>query len=140
MIKWPITYVDFDGNEQTEEHRFALNRSELMEMNFSASGGMEKMLQRIIDTKDTKEMIKIFKELILKSYGELSDDGRRFVKQRDGHSLADDFAQTAAFDELFMQLATDDKKAAEFINGIVPKDLAKQIEAQNIKELPIPKV
>jgi hypothetical protein len=139
MIKWPITYVDFDGNEQTEEHRCALNRSELIEMNFSASGGMEKMLQRIIDTKDTKEMIKIFKELILKSYGELSDDGRRFVKQRDGHSLADDFAQTAAFDELFMQLASDDEKAAEFVNGIIPKDLAKQVEAQNIKGLPTPK-
>lgn len=136
MIKWPITYTDYDGNEITEEFRFALNRSELMEMNFSAAGGMEKMLQRIIDTKDTKEMIKIFKELILKSYGELSDDGRRFIKIRDGHELAEDFAQTAAYDELYMQLATDDKKAADFINGVIPKDLAKQVEAQNVKALP----
>jgi len=136
MIKWPITYTDFEGNEQTEEFRFALNRSELMEMNFSATGGMEKMLQKIIDTKDTKKMIEIFKDLITRSYGELSDDGRRFIKIRDGHKLADDFAQTAAYDEMFMQLATDDKKAAEFINGVIPKDLAKQVEVQNIKALP----
>lgn len=136
MIKWPITYTDYEGNEVTEEFRFALNRSELMEMNFSAAGGMEKMLQKIIDTKDVKKMIEIFKELIMKSYGELSDDGRRFIKTRDGHSLAEDFAQTAAYDELYMQLATDDKKAADFINGVIPKDLAKQVEAQSIKALP----
>lgn len=136
MIKWPITYTDFEGNEQTEEFRFALNRSELMEMNFSATGGMEKMLQKIIDTKDTKKMIEIFKDLITRSYGELSDDGRRFIKIRDGHKLADDFVQTAAYDEMFMQLATDDKKAAEFINGVIPKDLVKQMEAQNVTALP----
>jgi hypothetical protein len=81
-------------------------------------------------------MIEIFKELIMKSYGELSDDGRRFIKIRDGHKLAEDFAQTAAYDELYMQLATDDKKAADFINGVIPKDLAKQVEAQNVKALP----
>lgn len=136
MIKWPITYTDYEGNEQTEEYRFALNRSELMEMNFSATGGMEKMLQKIIDTKDTKKMIEIFKDLITRSYGELSDDGRRFIKVRDGHKLADDFVQTAAYDEMFMQLATDDKKAAEFINGVIPKDLVKQMEAQNVTALP----
>ena len=136
MIKWPITYTDYEGNEVTEEFRFALNRSELMEMNFSAAGGMEKMLQKIIDTKDVKKMIEIFKEIIMKSYGELSDDGRRFIKTRDGHKLAEDFAQTAAYDELYMQLATDDKKAADFINGVIPKDLAKQMESQNVKALP----
>lgn len=130
MIKWPITYTDFEGNQKTEEHRFALNRSELMEMNFSSSGGMQNMLQRIIDTNDTKKMIEIFKEFIMKSYGELSDDGRYFVKVKDGHRLADDFSQTAAYDELFMQLATDSEKAADFINGIIPKEMQNQLEAQ----------
>ena len=127
MIKWPITYVDFNGNEQTEEYRFHLSKSELMEMNFSQSGGMEKMLQRIINTQDTQKIIEVFKDIILRSYGELSDDGKRFVKYKDGHKLADDFAQTQAYDELFMSLATDDKKAAEFINGIIPKALADEI-------------
>lgn len=127
MIKWPITYVDFEGNEQTEEYRFHLSKSELMEMNFSQSGGMEKMLQRIINTKDTQKIIEVFKDIILRSYGELSDDGKRFIKVKDGHKLADDFAQTQAYDELFMLLATDDQKAAEFINGIIPKALAEEI-------------
>ena len=136
MIKWPITYVDFEGNEKTEEYRFALNRSELMEMNFSPSGGMQNMLQRIIDTNDTKKMIEIFKEFITKSYGELSDDGRYFIKVRDGHRLADDFAQTAAYDELFMQLATDSEKAEKFINGIIPKEMQNQLDAQKITALP----
>ena len=136
MIKWPITYTDFEGNEKTEEFRFALNRSELMEMNFSPSGGMQNMLQKIIDTNDTKKMIEIFKEFITKSYGELSDDGRYFVKVKDGHRLADDFMQTAAYDELFMQLATDSDKATDFINGIIPKEMQNQLEAQKVVALP----
>lgn len=130
MIKWPITYVDFDGNEQTEEYRFHLSKSELMEMNFSQSGGMDKMLKRIINTKDTQKLIEVFKDIILRAYGELSDDGKRFVKVKDGHKLSDDFAQTQAYDELFMLLATDDQKAAEFINGIIPKALADEMAAR----------
>ena len=130
MIKWPIKYTDFEGNERTEEYRFHLSKSELMEMNFSASGGMEKMLKRIIDSQDTKEIIRGFKDIILRSYGELSDDGKYFIKERNGHRLADDFAQTPAYDELFMQLATDDQAATKFINGVIPQNLANEIAAR----------
>ena len=130
MIKWPITYTDYEGNERTEEYRFHLSKSELMEMNFSASGGMDKLLKRVVDTQDTKKLIEIFKDIIQRSYGELSDDGRYFVKMRDGHRLADDFAQTPAYDELFMLLATDDEAAAKFINGVIPKNLADELAAR----------
>lgn len=130
MIKWPITYTDFEGNEETEEFRFHLSKSELLEMNLSQSGGMDKMLQRIINTKDTQKIVEIFKDIILRSYGELSDDGRRFVKVKDGHRLSDDFAQTPAYDELFMELASDEKKAADFINGIIPKSVADEVAAR----------
>jgi hypothetical protein len=130
MIKWPITYTDFEGNEETEEFRFHLSKSELLEMNLSQSGGMDKMLQRIINTKDTQKIVEVFKDIILRSYGELSDDGRRFVKVKDGHRLADDFAQTPAYDELFMELASDEKKAADFINGIIPKSVADEVAAR----------
>lgn len=130
MIKWPITYTDFEGNEETEEFRFHLSKSELLEMNLSQSGGMDKMLQRIINTKDTQKIVEVFKDIILRSYGELSDDGRRFVKVKDGHRLSDDFAQTPAYDELFMELASDEKKAADFINGIIPKSVADEVAAR----------
>lgn len=135
MIKWTINYTDFNDVERTEEQWFGLSQTELTEINSSKSGGMEKALKRIIDAQDQKQLIEVFKEFILKAYGEKSEDGRSFIKERNGHRLADDFAQTAAYDALFMELATDDEKATKFITGIVPKALANQIP-NNIKELP----
>lgn len=120
MIKKTITYTDFDDNERTEDFWFNLTKSELMEMDFSQTGGMEKLIQSIVDAQDTKRIIEIFKDIVLKSYGEKTLDGRGFIKVRDGHKLADEFSQTAAYDTLFMELATNDKAAAEFINGVIP--------------------
>lgn len=129
MIKKTLTYTDYDGNERTEDFYFNLSKAELMEMDFSASGGMEKMIKRIVDAQDTKRIIEVFKDIILKSYGEKSADGRRFIKVADGRRLAEDFAQTEAYSELFMELATNDKAATDFINGVIPQSLAAEIAA-----------
>ncbi len=131
MYKKTITYVDFDDVERTEDYYFNLTKSELMEMDFSATGGMEKMIKSVIAAQDSKRIMEIFKEIILKSYGEKSLDGKRFIKVRDGHRLADDFAETGAYDALFMELATNDKSATEFITGIIPQSLA--VELNNSK-------
>lgn len=130
MIKKTITYTDYDGVSRTEDFFFNLSKPELMEMDFSESGGMEKMIKRIVDTQDTKKIIEVFKEIILKSYGEKSPDGKYFQKYRDGQRLSDMFAQTEAYNELFMELATDDKAASEFINGIIPQSLAQELAAR----------
>lgn len=130
MIKKTITYTDYDGVSRTEDFYFNLSKPELMEMDFSESGGMEKAIKKIVDAQDTKKIIEVFKDIILRSYGEKSADGKHFVKVRDGHRLAEEFAQTEAYSELFMELATDDKAAAEFINGIIPQSLAAEIAAR----------
>lgn len=121
MLKKTITYTDYDGNERIEDFYFNLSKAELMEMNFNTEGGMEKTIKRIVDTKDVKQLIEIFKDIILKAYGEKSDDGKRFIKVRDGHKLCEDFAQTEAYSELFMELASNDELASDFINGIIPQ-------------------
>lgn len=127
MIKKTITYTDFDDIERTEDYYFNLSKSELMEMDFSATGGMERMIKSIVDAQDTKRIIEVFKDIILRSYGEKSLDGKHFIKVRDGHRLSDDFAQTGAYDALFMELATDDKAATEFITGVIPRNIAKEL-------------
>ena len=128
MIKKTITYTDYDGNTRTEDFYFNLSKPELMEMDFSATGGMEKMIKRIVDAQDTKRIIEVFKDIILKSYGEKSADGKRFIKSKE---LSEGFSQTEAYSELFMELATNDKAAADFINGVIPKSLAAEIEAKS---------
>lgn len=124
MLKRKMTYVDYNGNERTEDFYFNLSKAELTEMQLSEAGGLTEFIQRIIDTQDTKAIIELFKDLILKAYGEKSLDGKRFIKSKE---LSEGFAQTEAYSDLFMELATDSKAAAAFVNGIIPADLAKQV-------------
>jgi len=118
MLKKAITYTDYNGNERTENFYFNLSQAELMEMEMSTAGGLAEMINKIVAEQDAPAIIKIFKELILKAYGEKSPDGKRFVKSKE---ISEAFSQTEAYSKLFMELATDSDKAAEFVNGIVPE-------------------
>lgn len=118
MIKWKIKYVDYNGDEQEEDFYFNLNKAEVMEMDLSANGAYSEYLQRIVDQRDGKKIAEEFKRLILKSYGEKSPDGRRFVKSEE---KSNEFMQTEAYSELYMQLATEPGAAEKFITGVLPK-------------------
>lgn len=132
MIKKTITYTDYNGIERTENFYFNLNKAEVMEMEMSTEGGMAESIQKIVDAKDAPAIIRVFKDLVLKAYGVKSDDGRRFMKTKpDGSLYADDFKETEAYSQIFMELATNADAAAEFINGIVPADLAQKAALPN---------
>lgn len=124
MLKKNIKYVDYDGNERTEDFYFNLNKAEVIELQLGTVGGLTKTLEKIVQEKDASRIIEYFKTLILKAYGEKSADGRRFIKSQE---LRDAFEQTEAYSELFMELASDAKMAAEFINGVLPKEEADAI-------------
>ena len=124
MLKRTITYTDYNGTERTEDFYFNLTKAELMEMEMSINGGLAEMIQHIVKAQDAPSIIKIFKDLVFKAYGEKSLDGKRFVKSEE---ISNAFAQTEAYSILFMELATDDEAAAAFINGIVPADMSKQL-------------
>lgn len=123
MLKKTITFVDYNCVERTEDHYFNLTKAEVMEMEMSTTGGLAEKITAIVNAKDTPSIIKVFKDIILKAYGKKSDDGRRFIKSEE---LSAEFAQTEAYSTLFMELATDDKAAAAFVNGIVPADMNNQ--------------
>lgn len=123
MIKKTITYTDYNGSERKEDFYFNLTKAELMEMELSTNGGLAEMIQRIIAAQDAPAIIKIFKDLVLKAYGQKSPDGKRFIKSKE---ISDEFSQTEAYSQLFMELATDSEAAANFVNGVVPSGLAEQ--------------
>lgn len=126
MLKKTITYTDFNDEKRTEDFYFHLSKAELMEMEMGVEGGLNVKINKIISAKDSPSIIKIFKEIILKAYGEKSDDGRRFMKaDENGYPLSSKFVETEAYSVLFMELSTDAKAAAAFVNGLVPKDLSK---------------
>ena len=123
MLKKSITYTDYNGNERTEDFYFNLTKAELMEMEMSTTGGLAEAIKNIVAAQDAPSIIKIFKDLILKAYGEKSPDGKRFVKVNDaGVPLSLAFSQTEAYSQLFMELATDADAASKFVNGIVPAE------------------
>lgn len=128
MLKKTIKYNDYNGVERNEDFYFNLSQAELMEMEMSTTGGLTETIERIVQTQDAPAIIKIFKDLVLKAYGEKSADGKRFMKSEE---ISTAFSQTEAYSVLFMELATDADAAAEFIKGIVPAEAAKQIDKSN---------
>jgi hypothetical protein len=121
MLKKTITYEDFDGNKRTEDFYFNLTKAEVTEMEMSTEGGLAKMVEKIVQAKDSKRIIEVFKDLILRSYGEKSPDGRKFIKNQE---VRDAFSQTGAYSELFMELAMNADASAAFVNGILPAQLS----------------
>lgn len=118
MLKKTMTYVDYNGMERTEDFYFNLTKAEVMEMEMTTAGGLAEAITQIVNAKDIPAIIKVFKELILKAYGIKSPDGKRFMKSEE---ISNEFAQTEAFSQLFMELATNSDAAAAFVNGITPK-------------------
>ena len=127
MLKKIITYTDYNGVERTEPFYFNLSKAELMEMELGVTGGMTEMLDKIIHTQDGPSLMKTFKEMIMKSYGVKSDDGKRLIKSEE---LSIAFTQTEAYSVLFMELITDDKAAADFVNAIIPNEIKDKVAAQ----------
>lgn len=132
MLKKTITYHDYNGVEYTQDFYFNLSKAEIMEMELGTTGGLAEMIQKIVAAQDAPSIIKVFKDLILKSYGEKSADGKRFIKSDE---ISTAFSQTEAYSELFMELATNAEAAAAFVNGIVPAEMAKEAATPVLKSL-----
>jgi hypothetical protein len=117
MLKKTITYMDYDDTERKEDFFFNLNKAELTEMELQIPGGMQRLLEKIVAERDSKRIIELFKDIILRSYGEKTADGKHFVKSKE---LTDAFTQTNAYSELFMELLNDAGVASKFVAGILP--------------------
>lgn len=125
MLKKTITYTDFDGKSRTEDHYFNLNKAEVVKL-ITTNGDytLDKMIERLTVENNGKKVMEIFEDLIKMSYGRKSLDGRKFEKSEE---IWRDFYETEAYSVLFMELVTDAKKAAAFVNQIIPADLASEV-------------
>lgn len=132
MLTKPITYTTFDGEELTEKFYFNLTEAELAKMQLHIDGGFKAKIEAIVAARNIPELEKVFSEIVEASYGIKSDDGKRFMKIDDyGHKYVNDFKATDAYSRLYMELMTDAKAAAAFINGILPKEIREELAKQN---------
>lgn len=123
MLKKTITYEDFNGDTVSEDFFFHLSKAELVELELSHRGGLSEAMKRIVAAEDGKQIIAEFKNIIRRSYGKRSDDGRRFIKSEE---ISDEFESSEAYSVLFMEILTDTGAAVEFINGVIPAGLAEE--------------
>ncbi len=124
MLRKEVKYKDFDGNDRKDVLWFHLNEVEITEMDLETSGGLVKYMESIIDTNDVNQLIAIFKDLLIRSYGERSMDGKHFYKD---DKIRNEFVSSAAYPVLYMEMVSDADKAVEFINGIVPSNIREQM-------------
>lgn len=134
MLKITETYVDFNGVERKEDFHFNLTQAELMDMELgldgSMIGSMSSVLKKIVAAKDTRSIMKIFKQLVSKAYGVKTEDGKRFVKNDEVRAA---FEQHPAYSQIYMRLATNDKEASDFVLGILPKDISEKVQKEDLK-------
>lgn len=133
MYKKVVKYVDFDGNNRTEECYFNLTKAEIM-MWLTQSGDytLDKVLEKLVKERNGSKIMEMFEDLIRRSYGKKSLDGRKFEKSE---AIWEDFKSTEAYSELFMSIVTDANNAADFINHIIPESLADDVQ-KALKENP----
>lgn len=127
MLKKTIQYTDYNDVKREEDFYFNLTETELAEMQLEVTGGLDSMLQAIVKAQDIPTIAKLFKQIILKAYGQKSPDGRRFIKSEE---LSTEFSQTGAYNVLYMELSQDAEKASEFITGIIPAKYREAVAAE----------
>lgn len=140
MLKKTISYTDFNGDEVKEDCFFHLSKAELIELEVSHEGGLSDAMTKVIEANDGQTIIGEFKKIILMAYGKKSPDGKRFIKNQ---KLREEFESSEAYSTLFVELVTDADAASDFVNGIVPPDLAEEaskIAAQAETEEKLPTV
>lgn len=127
MYAKTIKYEDYNGNQREETFYFNLSKAELIDLEWRTPGGLENYMKHIMSMMDGQALADTFKMLIEKSYGVKDPEGRRFIKNE---KVLKNFTETEAYVELYVQLATDDKAAAEFVNGIFPKEAVEAVRKQ----------
>ena len=120
MLKKPVTFKDYDGNDKTITLYFHLNKFEWLELETYTKGGLIENLQTAIETGNAKKTIDILKKIILRAYGEKSEETGAFEKSDE---IAIRFSKTDAFSELFYELAYNAEASQTFFLGLIPAEL-----------------
>lgn len=136
MFKYTSTYSDWNGTQRTEDFYFGLSEADLTEMEFATKGGFTSYMNKITKAKDTDEAISAFKNLLLKTYGEKSEDGRYFVQNKE---VSERFSYSPVYSEIYMRMVRDAKFAVEFFNGVLPKNMQRSSAelAQAMKDVDV---
>lgn len=124
MFSRTFEYTGYDGQPHKDTWWFNLSEAELYKLELSNLGGMNGMMNRLLRESKPGEIVEVFESLILSAVGERSVDGRKFIKNQE---IRDDFYQSKAYSDLFVELVSSGEKLAEFLKGAIPAEVAAEL-------------
>ena len=128
MLSRTFTCNGFDGSKFNVTFDFHLRESEVTKINMGTFVGLDVLMKRLFDTKNGEEIVKIMDKIIMTSVGRESLDHHAFIKNDE---IRNEFTQTDAYDQLFMELTTDMDKLSAFIRDILPAKMRDKILEAN---------
>ena len=131
MYTKKVKYEDYLGETHEENVSFNLTKIEMLKFQTSVEGGLDKYIEKLQKENDPIKMVLFFDMFVKAAYGKISDDGTRFIKNKE---LTEEFSQSAAYDTLFSQIISDPNLIQEFLIGCVPKEFKSQITAEMNKQ------
>ena len=144
MLSKTITYTDFNGRTRTETFEFHLYQHERVKWASDKDGLLrykkdlsdadlegiqkaaitdeaeaERMLNVLLNDGTIFTIVNVIEDLVRRSYGQRSEDGRRFVKSKE---MTEEFMQTEAYSVLFEELTTNPDAGSAFMNALMAKN------------------
>lgn len=135
MLTKNITYTDLNGKERTDQYMFHMSKADVIrleaelstpeEFEDGSTTALERVINKFVETKNIHEIVMFFEDLIKRSFGVKSEDGRSFLKYLDA---SDAFMQSPAYDVLLIELLSNEQNAIAFFSAILPDDISPSIE------------
>lgn len=133
MLTKTITYEDYNGDKKTKNFYFHLTKTEIAKMQLMENGGLQAKIKHMIESNDNREIYNYFEDFVLSCYGEKSADGEEFLKTPE---IRQRFQCHPAYDKLMMEfIEGGDKAMGDFINSVVPKEVAESMAKADPDEL-----
>ena len=123
MLKKDVTYIDYNGNEQTDTLYFNLNETELLRLEVSFDGGLEQYVSNLDAQERPEDILNLFEKVLAGAYGEKSEDAKHFIKNEE---MRDRFLQSAAYNTLLLEFLQDPDKVVDFFNEVIQGGLIQQ--------------
>lgn len=120
-----LEYTDYNGAKRSEVYRFNLGRKELTKLNYMFKGGIEEKYKELSENEDINGIIDIVETIISMGLGQISEDGKRFVRDK---TYTEEFMESAAYDELYGKLFGDADYLNDFIRSIISPELLAEAE------------
>lgn len=133
MFKHNVTYIDFNGNERSEDLYFHLSLPEVTRLEAEIGKPLTEYTKELAANMNMKELLGFLERMLLQSYGRKSLDGKAFQKSKE---IRDEFEYSQAYAEIFEQMITTPELARKFGEAVADdgKKRKNQVTPQVVAE------